>query len=52
MDSITETSKTTFDTKPNFEDLRMKLAEFVEERDWNKFHTPRNLVLALVSIRV
>lgn len=31
------------------EDLRARVADFAEQRDWNQFHTPRNLVLALVS---
>ncbi|KAK4341498.1 hypothetical protein RND71_039999 [Anisodus tanguticus] len=25
------------------------MADFVEERDWDQFHTPRNLLLALVG---
>lgn len=31
------------------EDLRRELADFARERDWQQFHTPRNLLLALVS---
>lgn len=31
------------------EDLRARLAEFVAERDWNQFHTPKNLAMALVA---
>ena len=27
--------------------LRKKLTEFVEERDWQKFHTPKDLALAI-----
>jgi dCTP diphosphatase len=30
------------------EDLRKKMAEFARERDWEQFHSPRNLLLALV----
>jgi len=32
------------------EDLRRKMAEFARERDWERFHSPRNLLLALVTI--
>ncbi|KAF2284573.1 hypothetical protein GH714_027228 [Hevea brasiliensis] len=28
--------------------LKMKMAEFAKERDWDRFHSPRNLLLALV----
>ncbi|CAL9762867.1 unnamed protein product, partial [Musa acuminata subsp. burmannicoides] len=30
------------------ESLRRKMAEFARERDWEQFHSPRNLLLALV----
>ena len=33
----------------SIEALRTKLSSFASERDWNKFHTPRNLLLALVG---
>lgn len=29
--------------------LEEKLAEFASERDWDRFHTPRNLLLALTG---
>ncbi|KAJ9176652.1 hypothetical protein P3X46_011938 [Hevea brasiliensis] len=29
--------------------LKMKMAEFAKERDWDRFHSPRNLLLALVG---
>ncbi|KAG6576025.1 dCTP pyrophosphatase 1, partial [Cucurbita argyrosperma subsp. sororia] len=29
--------------------LRLKMAEFAEERNWDRFHSPRNLLLALVG---
>mmetsp|Transcript_32165 Transcript_32165/g.70176 ORF Transcript_32165/g.70176 Transcript_32165/m.70176 type:complete len:340 (-) Transcript_32165:410-1429(-) len=32
-----------------FEGLRLKVAQFAAERDWDQFHTPRNLMLALVG---
>ena len=27
----------------SLEELKTKIKEFVDERDWNKFHTPANL---------
>lgn len=29
--------------------LQARIGAFAEERDWLQFHTPRNLVLALVA---
>ncbi|KAH7576422.1 hypothetical protein ACOSP7_003291 [Xanthoceras sorbifolium] len=29
--------------------LKQKMAEFAKEREWDKFHSPRNLLLALVG---
>ncbi|XP_050208437.1 uncharacterized protein LOC126657732 [Mercurialis annua] len=29
--------------------LKRKMAEFSKERDWDQFHSPRNLLLALVG---
>ncbi|KAL2531033.1 dCTP pyrophosphatase 1 [Forsythia ovata] len=29
------------------EDLKEKMANFAKERDWDQFHSPRNLLLAL-----
>ncbi|KAJ8476367.1 hypothetical protein OPV22_020094 [Ensete ventricosum] len=31
------------------ESLRRKMADFARERDWDQFHSPRNLLLALVG---
>lgn len=31
----------------NFEDLAVRLEKFAEARDWEKFHTPKNLAMAL-----
>eukprot|EP01018_Ginkgo_biloba_P006312 Gb_07518 [translate_table: standard] len=31
------------------EDLKTKMAEFARERNWDQFHSPRNLLLALVG---
>lgn len=38
-----------FSSNPNLEDIRQLHAKFSDERDWNKFHTPRNLLLAMVG---
>lgn len=32
----------------SLEDLKNKMADFAKERDWDQFHSPRNLLLALV----
>ncbi|KAJ8399227.1 hypothetical protein AAFF_G00412650 [Aldrovandia affinis] len=39
----------TFSAEPTMEDIRRLQAEFTDERDWNQFHQPRNLLLALVG---
>ncbi|KAG9136183.1 hypothetical protein Leryth_003786 [Lithospermum erythrorhizon] len=31
------------------EELKKKLAHFADERDWNQFHSPRNLLLAMIG---
>jgi dCTP diphosphatase len=31
----------------NVEDLTMYLREFAAERDWEKYHSPKNLVMAM-----
>ncbi|OAY66449.1 dCTP pyrophosphatase 1-like [Ananas comosus] len=31
------------------DDLKNKMADFARERDWDQFHSPRNLLLALVG---
>jgi dCTP diphosphatase len=38
-----------FSDSVTLEDLRREQAEFVAERDWAQFHTPRSLALALVG---
>lgn len=32
-----------------FKDATLMLRQFVKQRDWDKYHTPRNLVMALVG---
>lgn len=31
----------------DLEEIRAKVAEFASERDWDKFHSPKNLAMAL-----
>lgn len=38
-----------FSSNLSLEELRSIMANFVDERDWHKFHTPRNILLALVG---
>ena len=33
----------------SLKDISKKLEEFALERDWEKYHSPRNLLLAMVS---
>ena len=33
----------------NIKEIQTKLAKFAEERDWNQFHSPKNLAMALTS---
>ncbi|NOY66614.1 MAG: nucleotide pyrophosphohydrolase [Gammaproteobacteria bacterium] len=33
----------------SLEDLRQKLAEFAKRRDWDQFHSPKNLSMALIA---
>ena len=39
-----------FSCSPSLEDIRTGMEKFVEDRKWSKFHTPRNLALAMVSL--
>lgn len=32
-----------------FEDLRQHLAEFARRRDWERYHSPKNLSMALIA---
>ncbi|XP_041094705.1 glutamyl-tRNA(Gln) amidotransferase subunit B, mitochondrial isoform X1 [Polyodon spathula] len=46
----TETpERISFSAKPTLEDIRRLQAEFTDERNWNQYHQPRNLLLALVG---
>jgi len=33
----------------SLEQLRLRLAEFAEIRDWQQFHSPKNLAMALIA---
>lgn len=33
----------------NLEQLRQRLAEFAARRDWDQFHSPKNLAMALIA---
>ena len=33
----------------NINEIQNKLAKFAEERDWDQFHSPKNLVMALTN---
>ena len=45
----TTTSHPTFDPTVSLEQLRSGMERFADEREWGQFHTPRNLLLALVG---
>ncbi|XP_059446251.1 uncharacterized protein LOC132177807 [Corylus avellana] len=36
-------------TGVSLEELKRRMAEFAKERDWDQFHSPRNLLLAMVG---
>ncbi|MGH8702404.1 MAG: nucleotide pyrophosphohydrolase [Burkholderiales bacterium] len=36
-------------TTDSLESLRVRLAEFAAERDWEQFHNPKNLAMALAG---
>ena len=35
--------------RPTLEELAARLAEFARERDWDQFHAPKNLAMALAA---
>ena len=35
------------DTKVTLQDLKLKMADFVRERDWEQFHTPKNISMSI-----
>jgi hypothetical protein len=38
-----------FDKELTLEMLRKEVVQFADDRDWNQFHQPRNLLLAMVT---
>jgi len=38
-----------FDPALSLEQVRQLMSNFARERDWEQYHTPRNLLLALVG---
>lgn len=36
-------------TPPNIEAIKARLRQFAKARDWDQFHSPKNLVMAMVS---
>lgn len=38
-----------FSSNPTLEDIRRMQSKFSSDRHWDKYHTPRNLLLALVG---
>jgi dCTP diphosphatase len=47
--TTTTTTTTTFEPTLTFEALRKQQNDFAQERAWAQYHTPRNLLLALVG---
>ena len=35
------------DSKTTLQDLKVRMAEFVRERDWEQFHSPKNLAMSI-----
>lgn len=35
------------DAKVTLQDLKQKMAQFVRERDWEQFHTPKNISMSI-----
>ena len=36
-------------SRPSFDDLPARLAAFAVERDWEQFHSPKNLAMAIAA---
>mmetsp|Transcript_9384 Transcript_9384/g.35132 ORF Transcript_9384/g.35132 Transcript_9384/m.35132 type:complete len:259 (-) Transcript_9384:67-843(-) len=46
---LTKRPRNQWKREVSLEDLRGAMASFAQERDWDQFHTPRNIMLALVG---
>jgi len=42
-------ASTTFDPSITLEHIRARQHKFIDDRDWHRYHTPRNLLLAMVG---
>jgi hypothetical protein len=45
----TQADKFSFSSKPNLEEIRRELEKFCTERNWEQYHTPRNLLLGILN---
>lgn len=45
--SLEKNNKFEFSSEPSLEELRHRAQLFASERNWEQFHTPRNLLLGL-----
>jgi len=43
-----EASEFSFSPRPSLEEIRLDVENFVNERNWQQFHTPRNILLGNV----
>ncbi|KAJ7387190.1 dCTP pyrophosphatase 1 [Desmophyllum pertusum] len=46
---VQEANTFQFSEEPSLEKIRQMQSQFAKERDWDQFHQPRNLVLAMVG---
>lgn len=49
IERTTDDSGFKFGSELSLESIRKIQAQFVDERNWSKFHTPRNLLLAMIG---
>ncbi|XP_013381739.1 dCTP pyrophosphatase 1 [Lingula anatina] len=47
--NVADTGEFSFSDKPTLDDIRKVQHEFCKERNWDQFHTPRNILLAMVG---
>ncbi len=47
MSSATDSSQSNSDATTTVAELRKLVADFVAERDWSQFHSPKNVSMAL-----
>ncbi|KAG8195280.1 hypothetical protein JTE90_028430 [Oedothorax gibbosus] len=45
----TNTNEMHFSVEPNLEQIRESISNFAKERNWEQYHQPRNLLLAMVG---